>query len=73
MADDVTADGIEESDLHAFLDGELDPARDAKVRAYLMDNPDAHERLARSREHEGEHRQDARADDRQHAGEVREG
>lgn len=47
MDDDLTRDGIEESDLHAFLDGELDEARAAKVRAYLMDNPDAHDRLAR--------------------------
>lgn len=47
MADETTADGIEESDLHAFLDGELEPAREALVRAWLLDNPDAHDRLAR--------------------------
>ncbi|MFV3130337.1 anti-sigma factor family protein [Niveispirillum sp. KHB5.9] len=40
-------DGIEESDLHAFLDGELEPAREAMVRAWLLENPDAHERLSR--------------------------
>ncbi|OYQ36166.1 hypothetical protein CHU95_05075 [Niveispirillum lacus] len=46
MADDMAADGIEDSDLHAFLDGELEPAREAQVRAWLLANPDAHERLA---------------------------
>jgi anti-sigma factor RsiW len=46
MVDETGTDGIEESDLHAFLDGELDAVREAKVRAFLMDNPEAHERLA---------------------------
>ncbi|MBP7335508.1 hypothetical protein [Niveispirillum sp.] len=47
MADETMPDGIEESDLHAFLDGELEPAREVLVRAWLLDNPAAHERLAR--------------------------
>lgn len=46
MADKTTPDGIEESDLHAFLDGELEPAREALVRAWLLEHPDAHDRLA---------------------------
>ncbi|MFY8092804.1 MAG: anti-sigma factor family protein [Niveispirillum sp.] len=46
MADEMAADGIEESDLHAFLDGELEPAREAQVRVWLLANPDAHDRLA---------------------------
>lgn len=47
MAGETMPDGIEESDLHAFLDGELEPAREALVRAWLLDNPEAHDRLAR--------------------------
>ena len=47
MVDETAPDGIEESDLHAFLDGELEPAREARVRAWLLENPDAHDRLAR--------------------------
>lgn len=46
MADEYP-DGIEESDLHAFLDGALDPAREVMVREYLIANPNVHDRLAR--------------------------
>lgn len=38
--------GIEESDLHAFLDGALDPGREALVRDWLIRHPDAMERVA---------------------------
>lgn len=38
-------DEIDECDLHAYLDGELDPAREALVRAHLEANPADRERL----------------------------
>lgn len=38
-------DGIEESDLHAFLDGALDPTREALVRDWLIRHPDAMARV----------------------------
>lgn len=46
MADEYP-DGIDECDLHAFLDGALDPAREVMVRNYLVANPQVHDRLAR--------------------------
>lgn len=45
-------DGIEESDLHAFLDGALDPAREALVRDWLGHHPAALDRLAHYAEHQ---------------------
>jgi len=41
--------GIEDSELHALVDGELDPARQAEVEAWLSDNPEAARRVARYR------------------------
>jgi anti-sigma factor RsiW len=41
---------IEDSELHAFLDGELDSARAAEVEAYLVAHPDASARIAEFRE-----------------------
>ncbi len=38
-------DEIDECDLHAYLDGELDPAREALVRAHLENNPADRARL----------------------------
>jgi anti-sigma factor RsiW len=37
---------IDETDLHAFLDGELDTARAAEVEAYLAAHPEASARIA---------------------------
>lgn len=47
MMGDEQRDGIEESDLHAFLDGALDPSRETAVREWLAVRPEEHERLAR--------------------------
>ncbi|MDP6344445.1 MAG: anti-sigma factor [Alphaproteobacteria bacterium] len=41
---------IGEDDLHAFLDGELSPERQAEVTAWLAANPDEAERLAAYRQ-----------------------
>ncbi len=41
---------ISESDLHAFIDGELDAARRAEVEAWIMENPDDAARVAGWRE-----------------------
>ena len=40
---------IDEGELHALVDGELDPARQAEVEAWLSENPDAAGRVARYR------------------------
>lgn len=40
---------IDESELHALVDGELDAARQAEVEAWLSDNPEAARRVARYR------------------------
>ena len=40
---------IDESELHALVDGELDPARQAEVEAWLSENPEAAGRVARYR------------------------
>lgn len=45
-------DGIEDSDLHAFLDGALDPAREALVCDWLARNPAAMEMVALYAEHQ---------------------
>lgn len=39
------SDGIEDADLHAFLDGELSPARERAVLEYVAADPEAKERL----------------------------
>jgi anti-sigma factor RsiW len=43
---------LPESDLHAYLDGELSPDRRAEVEAYVAANPDEGLRLAEYRKHE---------------------
>ena len=40
---------IDDGELHALVDGELDPARQAEVEAWLSENPDAAGRVARYR------------------------
>ncbi len=40
---------IDDSELHALVDGELDPARQAEVEAWLSENPEAAGRVARYR------------------------
>ncbi|NKB48499.1 MAG: hypothetical protein GKS02_03930 [Alphaproteobacteria bacterium] len=40
---------IDDGELHALLDGELDPARQAEVEAWLSENPEAAGRVARYR------------------------
>ena len=40
---------ISDSELNALVDGELDPARQAQVEAWLADNPEAAQRVARYR------------------------
>lgn len=40
---------VDDSELHALVDGELDPARQAEVEAWLSDNPEAAQRVARYR------------------------
>ncbi|MFB3101819.1 MAG: anti-sigma factor, partial [Alphaproteobacteria bacterium] len=40
---------IDEGELHALVDGELDPARQAEVEAWLSENSDAAGRVARYR------------------------
>ena len=40
---------IDDSELHALVDGELDPARQAEVEAWLSETPDAAGRVARYR------------------------
>lgn len=50
--EDTPGDGpITEADLHAWLDGELSPARCAAVEAYLAEHPDDLERVERYRAH----------------------
>ena len=45
----MTDKRIEDSELHALVDGELDPARQAEVEAWLSDNPEASRRVSRYR------------------------
>lgn len=45
----MTERHIEDAELHALVDGELDPARQAEVEAWLSDHPDAAQRVARYR------------------------
>jgi anti-sigma factor RsiW len=40
---------IDDGELHALVDGELDPARQAEVEAWLSENPEAAGRVARYR------------------------
>jgi anti-sigma factor RsiW len=45
----MTGRRIDDGELHALVDGELDPARQAEVEAWLSENPDAAGRVARYR------------------------
>jgi len=45
----MTERRVEDSELHALVDGELDAARQAEVEAWLSDNPEAARRVARYR------------------------
>lgn len=45
----MTDHQIDESELHALVDGELDPARQAEVEAWLSENAEASARVARYR------------------------
>ena len=42
----MSAEPIDEADLHAYVDGRLEPARHAAVEAYLEANPTERQRLA---------------------------
>jgi len=42
-------DRVSDSELNALVDGELDPARQAEIEAWLAENPEAAQRVARYR------------------------
>jgi len=45
----VSEDRISDSELNALVDGELDPARQAEIEAWLADDPESASRVARYR------------------------
>ena len=42
----MTTERIEDAELNALVDGELDAQRQAEVEAWLAENPDAGQRVA---------------------------